>query len=119
MRAWIGCHDNVATNIGGLQRGVSRLLKCEIDQAVVHKIDWPATEQQRLPVEEKLIRVGNRCLESVSLQQGLRQSDFGKEVLLLRSIIHDRDHCRASGTSLTPPFVDEHIDDLRSEVLRR
>ncbi len=54
MRAWIRRHDNVAANIGGLQRGVSRLLKCEVDQAVVHKIDWTGTEQQRFSVDESV-----------------------------------------------------------------
>ena len=42
MRAWIGCYNDVAGDIGGPQGRVSRLLKREIYQTVIHQINRTA-----------------------------------------------------------------------------
>src|SRR3546814_12175891 len=94
------------------------LFKSKVGHPVVYKVDGAVIGEQLPTVTTETGDIDDLYLKIVFLEHLSRNSELRITVLLLRTIIGDRDAAEINRRSLAPAFSLEHILDRQSETIR-
>ena len=117
MHTRIGGNDDSAVEIGRAQILMFGAAERKIDQSIVDEIDRPALREQLTTLVLELTAIHNHGLDTILLEETLRQQKLRIKILLCRPIIDDCDPPWDALPPLQLPLVLEHAHHRRLEMV--